>query len=186
MRLKLTKIKREIEMQITFMPIDTLIPYHNNPRINIDAVKKVKASIQEFGFKNPILIDDRNYIIAGHTRLLAARELEIKEIPVIKITDLTDAQRQAYRIADNRVAQESKWDNDLLKLELTDLAMQGFDLESTGFDQDELDKLLNTGSPTILKDAAYKSQFEIVISCENSQDQEEVLKFMTDRGYQCK
>ncbi len=167
------------------MPIESLIPYQNNPRVNKDAVKKVRMSIQEFGFKNPILIDDHNFIIAGHTRLLAAKELEMTEIPTIRISDLTDAQKRAYRIADNRIAEESKWDNDLLKLELLDLSQQNFNLAFTGFDKEEINSLL---SPVEIIQSSDSSnpQFDVVVSCEDESDQEAVYKLMTSKGYKCR
>lgn len=123
--------------------VDKVIPYKRNPRRNEDAVEKVAASIREFGFKQPIVVDKDHVIVVGHTRLLAALRLGIKEVPVLVAADLSPAQVKAYRLADNRVHQEAEWDEELLALELGDLSKLGFNLESTGFDVDEINALLN-------------------------------------------
>ena len=127
-------------MQIINKPIDELIPYDNNPRNNTKAVDKVANSIAEFGFKVPIVVSENNIIVAGHTRLLAAKKLGLKEVPVIIADDLTEKQIKAFRIADNKVAELSEWNNDLLFQELVDLEM---DMTEFGFSQDELDALMN-------------------------------------------
>ena len=123
--------------------VEKVLPYKRNPRKNEDAVEKVAASIREFGFKQPIVVDKDHVIIVGHTRLLAALRLGIKEVPVLVATDLSPAQVKAYRLADNRVHEEATWDEELLALELGDLSKLGFNLESTGFDADEINALLN-------------------------------------------
>lgn len=125
-------------MKIELKPIDSLIPYIRNPRKNKSAVPKVKSSIKEFGFRQPIVVDTDNVIVVGHTRWLAAKELGIKEVPVHIADSLTPSQIQAYRIADNRTNQDSSWDEELLKIELIDLKASGFNLELTGFEAKEL------------------------------------------------
>ncbi len=130
-------------MDIINLPIAEIRPYEKNPRINDAGVKKVTDSIKEFGFNQPIVVDGDNVIIAGHTRFKAAKALGLKEVPVLVAGYLTAAQVQAYRIADNRVAQESEWDNALLFDEILDLKGQDFDLSLTGFDEDELENILN-------------------------------------------
>lgn len=127
-------------MIVNEVDINDLIPYARNPRINNQAVDKVAASIQEFGFRQPIVVDELNVIIAGHTRLLAAQKLNLDKVPVHVAENLTDAQIRAYRIADNRVSEDSQWDIDLLKIELSDLP--DFDLDILGFDDTELKDLL--------------------------------------------
>ena len=122
---------------------NSVIPYSKNPRKNKDAIKKVASSIREFGFKQPIVVDKDMVIVAGHTRLYAAKKLNLDKVPIVVADDLTDAQIKAYRIADNRVSQESEWDYELLKLEFNDLVELDFNLLDTGFDQEELDKLLD-------------------------------------------
>lgn len=123
--------------------IDALIPYARNSRTHSDAqVAQIAASIKEFGFTNPVLIDAGGGIIAGHGRVLAARKLGLSEVPCIRLEHLTDAQKRAYVIADNRLALNSGWDMEMLKVEFADLQELGFDLELTGFDLDEINELL--------------------------------------------
>jgi DNA modification methylase len=129
-------------MQVIHAPIERIIPYARNPRNNEIAVAKVAASIKEFGWRQPIVVDEQMTVIAGHTRLLAARQLELKSVPVHIATDLTNAQIKAYRLADNRTHEESEWDNELLKIELEELKVADFDLNLTGFDLYELEDLL--------------------------------------------
>jgi site-specific DNA-methyltransferase (adenine-specific) len=130
-------------MKITQKKVESLIPYINNSRIHSDEqVAQIAASIKEFGWTNPILVDGANGIIAGHGRLLAARKLGYKEVPTIELADLTDTQRKAYIIADNRLALNAGWDNEMLTIELNDLLADGFALELLGFDPKELNALL--------------------------------------------
>jgi site-specific DNA-methyltransferase (adenine-specific) len=130
-------------MKITQKKVDSLIPYINNSRTHSDEqVAQIAASIKEFGWTNPILVDGANGIIAGHGRLLAARKLGYKEVPTIELKDLTETQKKAYIIADNRLALNAGWDNELLTIELNDLLADGFALELLGLDFKELDALL--------------------------------------------
>jgi len=130
-------------VKITQKKVTELIPYVNNSRTHSDEqVAQIAASIKEFGWTNPILVDGENGIIAGHGRLLAARKLGFKEVPTIELTDLTDTQRKAYIIADNRLALNAGWDNEMLTIELNDLLADGFALEMLGFDPKELNALL--------------------------------------------
>jgi len=125
-------------MKITQKKVTELIPYVNNSRTHSDEqVAQIAASIKEFGWTNPILVDGSNGIIAGHGRLLAARKLGFKEVPTIELADLTDTQRKAYIIADNKLALNSGWDNEMLKLELGEIEKLGFNLELMGFDPSE-------------------------------------------------
>ena len=119
-------------MNIIKMKVEELIPYINNPRNNENAVDKVASSISEFGFKNPIFVDKNNIVVNGHTRLLASKKLGLKEVPVIVIDDLTDTQIKAFRIADNKVAEYSKWDYDLLNIELEQLEELDFSMSDFG------------------------------------------------------
>jgi DNA modification methylase len=131
-------------MQITEVKVEALIPYAKNSRTHDDAqVAQIAASIKEFGWTNPILIDGDKGIIAGHGRLMAARKLGLTKVPVIELKDMTEAQKKAYVIADNKLAMNAGWDMDFLKLELQDLEDADFDLSLTGFDDKELDALLN-------------------------------------------
>ena len=130
-------------MQITQKLVSELIPYVNNSRTHSDEqIAQIAASIKEFGWTNPILVDGENGIIAGHGRLLAARKLGHKEVPTIELSELTETQKKAYIIADNRLALNAGWDNEMLTIELNDLLADGFALELLGFDPNEIDSLL--------------------------------------------
>jgi hypothetical protein len=120
-------------MNIIYKPISELIPYVNNPRKNDNAVDAVASSIKNYGFRQPIVIDGKNEIIIGHTRLLAAKKLKMESVPCAIVDDLTPQEIKGLRIADNKVAEYSEWDMDLLKIEL-----DGLD-EFTGFEIDGLD-----------------------------------------------
>ena len=131
------------EMQIIQRKIEDLIPYVKNSRTHSeDQIAQIAASIKEFGWTNPILIDGENGIIAGHGRVMAARKLKYKQVPTIELKDLTETQRKAYIIADNRLALNAGWDNEMLTIELNDLLADGFALELLGFDPKEIDALL--------------------------------------------
>lgn len=123
--------------------VAALIPYARNSRTHSDAqVAKIAASIREFGFLNPIIVDGENGIIAGHGRLMAAQKLGLVEVPVVEAAHLTEAQKRAYVIADNRLALDAGWDDAMLRVELKDLQQEGFDLALTGFDLPELGLLM--------------------------------------------
>ena len=124
-------------------PVADLIPYTHNARTHSDAqVAQIAASIREFGFTNPILVDAERGVIAGHGRLLAARKLGMTEVPTLELAHLTAAQKRAYVLADNKLALNAGWDDDLLRIELGELQTDGFDLALTGFDLDEIAGLL--------------------------------------------
>lgn len=129
-------------LRIYNIPIDTVIPYVGNARTHSEAqISQIAASMREFGWTNPILVDDKNTIIAGHGRLQAARLLGMTEVPAIRLGHLTKAQQKALNIADNRIAMSAGWDLDLLSLELSSLEDDGFDLDILGFEEGELDSM---------------------------------------------
>jgi DNA modification methylase len=131
-------------MRVTLWPLNKIVPFSRNARkIPPQAVDKVAASIREFGWRVPIVVDKNGVIICGHTRLLAAQKLDMTEVPVHVAEDLTPAQVRTYRLLDNRSHEESSWDADLLGLELLDLKGMGVDLDLTGFDMDEIDEFLS-------------------------------------------
>ena len=130
-------------MRIEMRVLSEIRPYDQNPRINDDAVEAVMASIREFGFRQPIVVDCDGVIICGHTRYKAAQRLGLEKVPVHVAKDLTPAQIKAYRIADNQTASLAEWNYDLLPIELADLQGLDFNLDLLGFDQDELAKILN-------------------------------------------
>lgn len=129
-------------MKIKNVAINTVIPYARNPRNNQGAIAKVAGSIKEFGWQQPIVVDSEMVVIAGHTRLAAAQSLGMDKVPIVIAENLTSAQVKAYRLADNRVSQEAEWDHDLLTLELQDLVGEEYDLDLTGFSDDELAALI--------------------------------------------
>jgi len=130
-------------IKIAQVSVQSLIPYARNSRKHSDEqVAQIAASIKEFGWTNPILVDGENGIIAGHGRLAAARKLGLEEVPVIELAHLTEIQKRALIIADNKLALNADWDNEMLALELEELQLEGFDLALTGFDEDELNKLM--------------------------------------------
>ena len=131
-------------MQIIYKKIDDVIPYENNPRKNDEAVDYVAKSIKEFGFKVPIIIDKDNVIVTGHTRLKAAKQLGLKEIPTIMADDLTEEQIKAFRLADNKVSEFANWDFDLLNFELDDISninMEDFGFSEVNIDWDNVEDL---------------------------------------------
>lgn len=129
--------------QTVMIPISEVHPYPNNPRVNKDAVDKVAASLKEFGFKQPIVVDKNMVVIVGHTRLKAAKKLKMKEVPVLIADDLSEEQVKAYRLADNKTAEFSEWDNDLLNIELDsilDLDMEQFGFSALDEDKEKAEK----------------------------------------------
>jgi len=134
---------RAMAKRIETWLIDKLIPFARNPRTHSDAqIAQIAASIQEFGFNNPILVDTKAGIIAGHGRLLAARKLGLTEVPVIVLDHLSEAQKRAYIIADNKLAENAGWDDELLRSELAALQEEDFDVCLLGFEDDDLARLL--------------------------------------------
>lgn len=170
------------EMKIIYKNIDEVIPYENNPRQNDGAVEYVANSIKEFGFKVPIIVDKDNVIVTGHTRLKAAIQLGLKEVPVIYADDLTDEQIKAFRIADNKVGEKSGWDLDKLKIELEDfdvdmtdfgfgdfeLSMLTEDMEPEPYDNDEIQEYVDNSDE-------YLASKRILITY-STEEEEEYLK----------
>ncbi len=130
-------------MQIELRDVDQVVPYPGNPRQNDEAVDAVAASLREFGFRQPIVVDGEGVIIVGHTRWKAAKKLGLAKVPVHVATDLTEAQVKAYRIADNQTAAIAEWNYELLPIELSSLQEMNFDLGLLGFDQEELARLMS-------------------------------------------
>ena len=130
-------------MQIEIADIESIKPYENNPRkLSDTAIEKVAMSLKEYGFRQPIVVDKERIIVAGHTRFRASKKLGLKQVPISIIDNLTPEQINAYRIADNRTAEESEWDNELLKMEIKELEEQDFKLDLLGFNEDQLNDLL--------------------------------------------
>ena len=143
----MTKLEKPIlkssKIKIVYSKVSTLLPYARNSRTHSDEqVAQIAASIKEFGFTNPVLIDQSDGIIAGHGRLLAARKLGMTEVPCLRLGHLSEIQKRAYVIADNKMALNAGWDNELLALELGEIGDLGFDLDLTGFTTDEIAALM--------------------------------------------
>lgn len=137
-------------LKINYRETGELIPYVNNSRTHSEQqVQQVASSIKEFGFTNPILIDEQDGIIAGHGRLLAAQKLKLDEVPTITLEGLTEAQRKAYVIADNQLALNSGWDFESLRIEVDRITELDFDISLLGFDNDFLDDLLIDGDAVV-------------------------------------
>lgn len=126
------------KINVVMMPLEDIYPYERNPRRNDKAVEAVANSIREFGFKNPIIVDADHVIISGHTRRLAALYLGLKEVPVSVVTDMSEQQVRAFRLADNRVAEISEWDEKKLKEEIAGIS--SLDLGDFGFDLEDINK----------------------------------------------
>ena len=139
-------------MIVTLRRLDSIRPYPGNPRHNDPAVDAVAKSLHEFGFRQPVVVDADGVIIVGHTRFKAALKLGMTEVPVHVAVGLTPAQARAYRLADNRTAAIATWDDDALVTELLGLREQGYDLDLTGFDAADLDRLLGTDDAAPLGD----------------------------------
>ncbi len=129
-------------MKVVQMNINEITPYENNPRLNNEAVEAVAESIRQFGFRQPIVVDEQGIIVCGHTRFKAAQMLEIKRVPVHVATDLTPEQIRAYRIADNKTGELATWDMDLLPIEIAELQEAGVDWSLLGFDADDLARIM--------------------------------------------
>lgn len=170
----------------------SLIPYARNARTHSESqVQQIAGSIQEFGFCNPVLIDATNGIIAGHGRVMAAQLLKLESVPCLRLSHLTDAQKRAYVIADNRIALNSGWDEELLANELSDLRADDFDMGLLGFDASELESLLGLQAETppdepTVPESNYSEQFGVIVVCENEAAQEAAFNALQLQGYNCK
>jgi ParB-like chromosome segregation protein Spo0J len=180
-------------MQIQLRPIEGLIPYARNSRTHSDdQVAQIAASIREFGWTNPVLVDGANGIIAGHGRVLAARKLGMAEVPCIELAHLSEAQKKAYIIADNKLALNAGWDDELLALELGELHAADFDMALLGFDAGELsaamglDEELDGDAPKIDEGIDYKEKFAIIVECADEADQQATFERLDGMGFTCK
>ena len=130
------------KLKVTYRKVEDLIPYARNARMHTeDQIVRLASSIKEFGFTNPILTDGENGVIAGHGRLQAAKKLGLAEVPTIELSGLSENQKKAYILADNRLSLDSYWDAEMLHLELDELTEKGFNIELTGFTPDEIESI---------------------------------------------
>ena len=189
-------MKTTTEMQL--VSIDKLVPYVNNARTHsAEQITKLRSSLREFGFVNPIIIDREFNIIAGHGRLMAAKEEGINEVPCVFVDYLTDAQKKAYILADNRMAMDAGWDEELLKIEMEELQNLGYDLGYTGFDEKELEELFGIDDKEVkdddfdltaaLEKASFVERGDIwyvgkhKLMCGDATSSEDVSKLMEDK-----
>ena len=141
------------KLQIVYKNVDDLIPYARNAKIHDENnINLIAGSIKSFGFNNPVLLDGENGIIAGHGRVLASKKLGIKQIPTIELQGLSDAEKRAYIIADNRLTEKSEWDKEVLSLELQDLNELGIDLNTIGFNDEDLNNIIQEETPEVVED----------------------------------
>lgn len=157
------------------MAIRDIIPYKKNPRRNDQSVEAVKESIRQCEYIAPIIIDENNVILAGHTRAKALKALGKDEVEVMQVTGLTDEQKRKYRLLDNKTAEASSWDIDLLEIELEDLDFDDFDF---GFD-------IKDEEPSEIKEVEYHEKISVVIECENDEEAEDIFEQLTEEGYKC-
>lgn len=175
--------------KIEQLSVDVLIPYSNNARTHSDdQVTQIASSIKEFGFNNPILVDKHNGVIAGHGRLMAAKKLGLNEVPCIRLEHLSDAQRKAFILADNKIALNSGWDYDLLKVEVEGLSDSDFRLELLGFDVNELNTILGI-EDEIKEDKEVTDDGNrnlLLVEFDNEIELENLFNEMQERGFNCK
>jgi ParB-like chromosome segregation protein Spo0J len=176
-------------MKIELIPIDDLIPYANNARTHSEEqVLQIASSIKEFGFNAPILIDAKNGIIAGHGRVMAARKLKIEQAPCVRIEHLSEAQKKAYILADNRIALNSGWDYELLTNELSQLSELDVDLGSLGFDEKELNNIFNPESESMPEefDGDASNKWQLLIEYDNENQLAKAFDKAKEEGLKCK
>jgi ParB-like chromosome segregation protein Spo0J len=176
-------------------PIERLVPYERNARTHSpEQVAQIAASIQEFGFTNPILVASDDGILAGHGRLAAAKDLGLSEVPVVVLDHLTPTQRRAYVLADNKLALNAGWDEDLLQQEIAALSLVEFDLGLLGWSDDELAGMLD---PEGIDDDApppgaddpgkdYEQKYAVAVECSSESEQETVYEKLHAEGYTCR
>ena len=172
--------------------VSDLIPYVNNSRIHSEEqVIQICSSIKEFGFTNPVLIDEENGIIAGHGRLMAAKKLKLKTVPCIVLAGLSEAQKKAYVIADNSIALNSSWDMDMLSREVEALQAEDFDLNLLGFDDDFMVTLFDDPAPEPEPEQKtngeeYHEVFNILVECDDENHQQKIYDELTQKGLKCR
>ena len=180
------------KLKITYKPTKDLIPYARNSRTHSELqINQIASSIKEFGFRNPVLVDGENGIIAGHGRVMAATKLGIAEIPTVDGSDLTENQRRLYVIADNKIALNAGWDEEILMMEIEDLKSLGADIEILAFDPSEIQT--NKIDYSILEDETIDDQLDdmargvrkaiqIEFEPDHYEEAQELVKFWRDKG----
>lgn len=159
------------------LKIKDIIPYEKNPRKNDNAVPDVAESIKEVGYITPIVVDENNVILCGHTRLKALKKNGEKEVDgVLRVSGLTEEQKRKYRLLDNKTNEKAEWDFDLLAEEIADLDFSGFDLDW---------RIPETEEKKERKDAELKEIISVVIDCESEFEAENIFEKLTEKGYKC-
>lgn len=170
------------------VPVDRLKAYPRNARTHTDAqIDQVAASIREWGWTMPVLVDDRDGIIAGHCRVEAAKRLGLSEVPVVRAIGWTDEQKRAYILADNKLSANAGWDHDLLRIELEELSEAGFDVELIGFSEAELASELGLVEQSEAEtNQLGEMQYRIIVDCESEQHQSLLLQQFEREGLKCR
>lgn len=178
---------KDLKLQIVYKPINSIVGYVNNTRVHPqEQINQIKASIKEFGMCTPIGIHN-DTIVYGHGRHEALKQLNYEEVPTLDLSHLTEAQRKAFTIADNKIGDNSSWDEDLLQLELMALDELGFDYSDLGFDFEfDIEELNDEEIESSLKEQQYEEKTEIIIECESELQQEELFYKLTKEGYKCR
>ncbi|WP_067582375.1 ParB/Srx family N-terminal domain-containing protein [Endozoicomonas ascidiicola] len=170
--------------------VSDLIPYVNNSRVHDEEqIIQICSSIKEFGFTNPVLIDEDNGIIAGHGRLMAAKKLNLKTVPCIVLAGLSEAQKKAYVIADNSIALNSSWNMEVLSREVEALQAEDFDLNLLGFKDDFMVTLFDDPPPEQEQKPngeEYTEIFNILVECDNEAHQQKIYDELTQKGLKCR
>ena len=188
-------MQQHIAKQIILQSVEALIPYARNSRTHSDEqVAQIAASIREFGFTNPVLVDNGGGIVAGHGRVMAARKLGMAEVPTVNVGWLNEQQRRAYVIADNQLALNAGWDDEALAAELSALDDSGFDVGLVGFSDADMERLLGltdsneTGGRAGNSDTGinYQEKFAVLVDCKSEGHQAQVYESLTAAGYVCK
>lgn len=164
--------------------VDDLIPYARNARVHSkEQINRIASSIKEFGFINPVIIDKDGGIIAGHGRVEAAKKLNLKNVPCVLIEHLTETQKKAYILADNKLALDAEWDEEILKIELEELSIENFnvDLSGANFQEDtQMNEFIDE------KEISYKEQYGVIVMCKDEEEQKKIYEELLKRGYECK
>jgi hypothetical protein len=182
--------RTERKVEVRQWHVEQLKPYARNTRTHsANQVADVARSIKRFGFTNPILAGEDGTIVAGHCRLMAAMSIGLKTVPVIVVDDWTDDERRAYVIADNKLAEDAGWDRDLLKLELGELAEAGFDLDLTGFKEEDLNDLYGPaaegGAEQDVGPQLEGLTYSVIVRCDSEAQQGELLEQFEGQGLKC-
>ena len=183
-------LNKSLANKIQLWEIEKLVPYEKNARTHSsEQIKEIANSIDKFGFNNPILVDGQKGIIAGHGRLLAAKHLGMKEVPIVILDHLTEVQKRAYIIADNKIALNADWDPLILSEELKELKELDFDIKDIGFSTKELEEFLDNEvveKEVSDKDIDLNEQYIISVSCRDEIQMEQLYSEFKGRGLECK